>query len=640
MNWPGFSAISNAWWLLLLVPLLVFYFLKLKRPRVEISSLVLWLSVVNDQRVNSPFQRFRRNILLWLQVAILVCLVAAAMQPFMHGSAEQAAYQPILIDCSASMAATDPLTGKTRLDLAKERVAKLIDNLNSDQRFSLIAVHSSADRLTEFTGNRRILHDALAALRVRDVPGQLEDALRLTQALAKTVPVESAVLFSDGNVPDRVRFALPFRVNYQQLPIGGPNAGITAFNARLASSSEWEVFIRVESSADYSGQLTLLQDGQQIGEQPFVLGPGESQRLTFRVTSETSTNLAARLTPGNSGSDSLAADNVAWLDLPAARPLRVYASETLSSFRRALASMPGVDLFPKDKQPVQRSVPYDLVISDQPDDNELLAAVYLLVGVTPDVAKLLVEPASGLTRFLDWDRTTPLLRHMQLRDVEIAEAMRAMPGVDDGSFEEVGYSVLASGTEGPLVLRNRAASRLTFHTLFHTSRSTLEFRVAFPVLVTNLVELARQEASVGEVSGYQTGVLTALNLDSGIGYSITAPDASIQTIQADHDGQLRGVAANLVGEYRFRGETVEPFSLNANLLNSDETTLASVDSIEFDEQSVNSADEILDNHRPLWSVLTLLAFGVLLVEWWFFQQPRRMSSVDGSLAKPATTRSK
>ena len=205
MSWPGFSEIANAWWLLLLVPLLVFYFLKLKRPHVEISSLVLWQSVVNDQRVNSPFQKFRRNILLWLQMAILILLIAAAMQPFLRGTAEQAAFQPVLIDCSASMAATDSLTGQTRLDVAKERVAELIDNLKADQQLSLIAVHSSADRLTEFTGNRRILHDALKALQVRDVPSELEDSLRMTQALAKTVPVESAIFFSDGNVPVKVR---------------------------------------------------------------------------------------------------------------------------------------------------------------------------------------------------------------------------------------------------------------------------------------------------------------------------------------------------------------------------------------------------------------------------------------------------
>lgn len=623
MSWPGFSAIANAWWLLLLVPLLVFYFLKLKRPRVEISSLVLWQAVVDDQRVNSPFQKFRRNILLWLQMAVLILLVLAAMQPFVPSTAEQANYQPVLIDCSASMAATDAVTGKTRLELAKERVSDLIDSLNADQQISLIGVHSSADRLTEFTGNRRILQDALAALRVRDVQSKLEDAFRLTQALAKTVPVESAVLFSDGNIPDKVRFALPFRVNYQQLPAAGPNAGITAFNARLTSAEAWDVFLRVEASADFSGQVVLLQDGQQIGEQPFVLGIGESQRIVFRVTSETSTGLEARLVPANAQFDSLATDNVAWLDLPPARPLRVYTTPQLSSFRRALAATPGVDLFPKAKQPEQRSVPYDLVISDKSVDADLIASVHFMVGVTPDDAESLVEPASVLTKFLDWDRTTPLLRHMQLRDVEIADAAQPVAGVDVGDFEEVGYSVIASGTNGPLILRKRSASRLAFHTLFHTRRSTLEFRVAFPVLVANLVQVARQEAAVGDVAGVNTGVLPPVNLNAETTYEITGPDDSRQTVLANENGTLRGVTANHVGRYGISGGESEQLSVAANLLSSAESTLTPVSSIEFDEQTVASADEVLTTDLPVWTIVMLLAFGLLLVEWWFFQRPRK-----------------
>ena len=63
MSWWPFLANQWAWLFLLLVPLVIFYFLKLKRPRLEIPSLALWRSVLNDQRVNSPFQRFKRNIL-------------------------------------------------------------------------------------------------------------------------------------------------------------------------------------------------------------------------------------------------------------------------------------------------------------------------------------------------------------------------------------------------------------------------------------------------------------------------------------------------------------------------------------------------------------------------------------------------
>ena len=102
---PAFTSLSSAWLFLLIVPLVVFYFLKLRRPRVEISSLVLWRQVLSDQRVNSPFQRFKRNLLLLLQLLLLALLVLAAMQPFLRRETGRAHRLPVLIDVSASMAA-------------------------------------------------------------------------------------------------------------------------------------------------------------------------------------------------------------------------------------------------------------------------------------------------------------------------------------------------------------------------------------------------------------------------------------------------------------------------------------------------------------------------------------------------------
>ena len=61
MSFFGFYALSGAWLFALLAPLVAFYFLKLKRPKLEIPSLVLWRQALTDQRVNSPFQRFKRN---------------------------------------------------------------------------------------------------------------------------------------------------------------------------------------------------------------------------------------------------------------------------------------------------------------------------------------------------------------------------------------------------------------------------------------------------------------------------------------------------------------------------------------------------------------------------------------------------
>ena len=78
----GFSSLSMAWLALLALPLVVFYFLKLRRPRLEVPSLVLWRQALNDQRVNSPFQRFKRNLLLFVQLLAQLLNVLAAKQPF------------------------------------------------------------------------------------------------------------------------------------------------------------------------------------------------------------------------------------------------------------------------------------------------------------------------------------------------------------------------------------------------------------------------------------------------------------------------------------------------------------------------------------------------------------------------------
>ena len=175
MSWPTFFSLSAAWLFLLTVPLIILYFLKLKRPRLDVSSLVLWRRVINDQRVNSPFQKFKRNLLLWLQLAALALVTLAAMQPFWSAADKRAQYIPVLIDCSASMGATTT-SGRSRLDIAKQRVRRLIDDLLPDQRLCLISVGSTARRLTEFTDNRRELLQALDGLEEEYVRHQREMA--------------------------------------------------------------------------------------------------------------------------------------------------------------------------------------------------------------------------------------------------------------------------------------------------------------------------------------------------------------------------------------------------------------------------------------------------------------------------------
>ena len=622
MSFPSFFNLFGAWLFLLLIPLVVFYFLKLKRPRLEIPSLALWQQVIQDRRVNSPFQKFKRNVLLLLQILLLLFLVLAVMQPFIQSADDRADMLPVLIDCSASMGALDGPNGQTRLEAAKDEVRELIDNLLPTQRLSLISFNSTARRLTDFTGNKRVLHDALDKIEVTPVPSKVTDALRMAQALALSVKIETIVVLTDGNIPAQVDFELPFNVNYQRLDVGGANIGITALNARRAEAGVWDVFVRVEgtSAKRMAAKAELIQDGKPVGSEQVVLDSGESQRLVFQVESERPVELEVRLKPV--GFDSLESDNVAYLDLPSPRPLVTHCPPSLASYRHALNAHKELVLYPNDDgtgalSPDQSA---DLLISDSVTAGAPQATISVYIGVVPEDLKTLVGVELGLAEVVDWKRSEPLLQHVQLADVQIGDVPKFGEDIGAAQFEQLGYEIVAHGRLGPLIVKKRIGQQQFFYLLFHTDRSTLPYRIGFPILVANAIQIALQQAELSEVRAQPTGLLPKKKYKEESEYRITGPGGSSHSGTTNADGLLTGIPAPQVGRYKIAEGSKQIDSIGVSLLSADETNLASVEKIQFKELSVAAAGDKIDSDWPLWSYIAAAALCLLLLEWWYFQR--------------------
>jgi hypothetical protein len=107
--------------------IVLLYLLRLKRQRVTISSVFLWRRVIEDLEANTPFQRLRKNLLLFLQLLALTALVLALAAPYVLSSRTSGGSSVLVPDASASMKATDE--PGSRFAAAQRRAQQVVGNL-------------------------------------------------------------------------------------------------------------------------------------------------------------------------------------------------------------------------------------------------------------------------------------------------------------------------------------------------------------------------------------------------------------------------------------------------------------------------------------------------------------------------------
>ncbi|MDF1746673.1 MAG: hypothetical protein P1V19_23460, partial [Gimesia sp.] len=161
---------------------------------------------------------------------------------------------------------------------------------------------------------------------------------------------------------------------------------------------------------------------------------------------------------------------------------------------------------------------------------------------------------------------------------------------------------------------------LEFYFLFNTDRSTMPYRIGFPIMVSNLIQLTLQEAGIAEVQASATPILPAVEYVPDETYQIQTPTGKRYSTESNKNGMVSGVAALHVGRYLITGEGADSDEISVSLLNPLETSLVTIDEIQFSEVPVMAAQSQVDSDKPLWSEFALIAFVLLLVEWWYFQR--------------------
>jgi len=386
--------------------LVILYFLKLRRIPREVSSTLLWKKAIQDLQANAPFQKLRRNLLLFLQLIILGLIVLALAQPRSSATASAGRKLVILVDRSASMRAVDGDLAQgsdiTRLESAKERAIGLVEGLAAPSLFEeaedadeamVIAFDRSAEIVSRFTSDKAALISAINGIVQTDGPSSIEEAYRLAQSQRPdrvfidtgatgegTDPVEIEGikggdayffhLFSDGRISDldvvRADEDTQDAPSFEYHSVGDAESvsvGLTALRAErdYEDPTKLSVFVGVQSTDvnPRSIDAELLVGGSVVSVRSVVLAGAEVDAQTgtkevstggvvFELNEPNGVVVGVRLSTGFGGdaaNDVLGTDNSGTLIVPPAKQASVALVTTGSLFlKEALTGLSISDL--------------------------------------------------------------------------------------------------------------------------------------------------------------------------------------------------------------------------------------------------------------------------------------------------------
>ncbi len=360
---------------LLFVPAVIaMYLLKLRRDEAVVPSTLLWTRLVADVEANAPWQRLRRSLLLLLQLLLVIALALLAARPFLERPAGLARDIVLVMDTSASMAATDVVPD--RLTAAKQVAIDALKDLPTGGKVSLIAADRTARIVVNESGDLTRVRQAIESIPVTESRGDLGDALELASKLAARSGDAQILVATDAALASKPtgRVAAPVKV----LSVGRDrkNQAIVALAVRTAPSAVTRsVFVSVANLdlTAASRRLELWGDDRLLEVRDVKLDPqARSDVIIDDLPREVGTVEVRLVGPDPSvqaAPDQLAVDDRAWAVIPPDRTrLVLVVGEGDPYLETALSFLPDVELFgvtPAEYGPSTERKdgrPWDLVI--------------------------------------------------------------------------------------------------------------------------------------------------------------------------------------------------------------------------------------------------------------------------------------
>lgn len=615
----------------IVIPILLLYMLRLRRQEHVISSTFLWQQVIQDTEANTPWQRLRRNLLLFLQLLIVLLMVLALSRPFVTVPTVSAGKIALLIDASASMNATD-VNGQSRFVEALKQAEDMISNMNPQDTISLIRVGEVAEPITSYTSDSAELRFGLNSMAVGLGQGDWDTALTLAAAGSAGAENFSIVIISDGGIGSAT--SLPTNIPQPiYVPVGqsGDNVAITALATRALAGQPPQLFAQVTNYSDAPAEISLvvrLDDVLRLSRSGTI--PPQSQLpIPFdEPITEPFETLSASLTFDGEVNDYLTLDNTAWTVQNEVNTRRIfYVSDGNNLFvEQVLRSLPGVQTFRGNS--ANPRLPRD--------EFDLYVFNHWLPDILPDGDMLIIDPPHTTSLFAVGDEIEDT---SNIEVLASESAITTFVDLDEMSllkFRDITAEwaePLISTSGGDILLAGETNAQQIAILPFDVRDSNLPLLIAYPVLIANLVDWFSPADIVSLPDGLSVGdsvvIHPPLLADS---IRVTAPNGETTDLPINNNALIFTDTSQL-GLYRLEviqaGDITQSQNFAVNLFatgESDITPIAEDVLILGGTEIDGEANEQL-GLREFWGILALLALIILSIEWVVYHQRLRVPTI-------------
>lgn len=595
---------------------IVFYLLKRKRVVKLVSSTLLWQKFLADTQASAPFQKLRKNWLLYLQILLLALAVLALTRPFFATTTKPAQLRIVILDGSASMQAVDE--SPSRFERARTEALKWVDSLEPTDQMVVLLAGANTEVRQSATSEKAALRRALQACATSDSPTRLVPALKMAESLVRDRRSAEIHLFSDGAVPELSDFenkALP--LIYHKVGQRADNLGITALDARAnpEDATQRAIYASVAnfSSNTMSADLELYfqsngtESRSLLETRPLSVPGQQTAPQVFKASQAKDGVFTVRLT----GKDDLAADNEASIVSLLPKPVNVLlVTRGNRLLEKALRAVANVQLAVANDL-TDAGAGFDFIVLDGVTPTEWPKGNVLAFRVVNTNWVDILAPVETPV-IVDWKSTHPLLRYAGFDNVQIVQSLTATAPMWAVSILEA--------PQGALILAGDLGRQRIVWVGFDPLESTWPLRWSFVAFIQNAVDWLNPANAKNSQLLIKAGDPFRMALSDPVkSAEVKLPDGSTKQLNVEGANEIVFGDTAKQGIYHLRAGANE-VTFVANLLDSAESNIRPRDELKFGEYTRVTATTVRRTNMELWRTLAAIGLAVLMFEWWWYHR--------------------